>query len=876
MSDALTDRYAVERPLGQGGTGRVWLARHRRLALPVAVKVVDVGVSAHLVHQLQVELRLTAALDHPNIVPVLDQGLLTEAAAQALSSRPGAPWLALGYVAGGDLHRERGRWDWPRAHALALQLLDALAHAHGRGILHLDVKPSNVLADADAPADAPRWLLADFSISATLRDARPQGGSPGFVAPEQLDPRLAPVGPWSDLYGLGATLRQLLADPAGLPPGPAAWLADLLSPAPRRRLTAADARAALLALGPPGAPGALAPRRPEGPVEATATAGVPLASSPVASPVAPTTPLPAPLPATWRTQAHDRRAGPPLALVGLRPPPPVGRDDLLDAAWSALVASAAGGPPEVLALVGPPAADAAAVARAVAARAIECGVHPVVVATLGDDTEVESLAAVVRRGGDGPPLAALRRGSGPRPWLVVLLDADRGPAGEALAAEVLASGAPVTLLTTAHAWSGPGRQLAVGPLPTESARRLLREHFGLGAVFTWSLLERHGPWPGPLVAAVRRAWADERLVETYDGHELVDGVDRAGVDTGPIDELLDRARTLVGDGEFAAAEHALAEHEARAPAADRASLLVRASLRARLLWQLHRTDEAAAAAAVAVALAPEGERDDDVAEALRICGVASLDRGRPDAEGLLERSVAAARTRGRRARARFHLGNVWVRRGAPADVARGLEIYALALPDADGYPGLQADLHMQLAAGLRELRDLDGAMRHLLAAEGIRPDYAPVLNLRAVLLRDQGRHEEAVAACRRACAAYESVGRTPYHPLFCEGLSHWALARPAEARAAFAVGLERAAMGARVAAEGALHAVSIAPALALGDTVGAAAHVAGAMTALRGRGEGDLDVLHLLADALTLAGERAPHLVPAIAELEAEQRALAG
>lgn len=635
----LTERYDVERFLAAGGMGRVWLARHQRTTLPVAIKVVHPVLSAEGLARMQAEVHLAATLDHPHIVPVLDQGVLTEVEAARLDAHPGTPWVAFGYVPGGDLSAEVGRWGWPRARALACQLLDAHAHAHGHGVLHLDVKPSNLLAEAGGPADAPRWLLADFSVARAVRDAAGGGGgTPGFMAPEQLAPQRVPVGPWSDLFGLGVTLSHLLAESTSLPFGVAEWLQDLTSPSPRDRLTAADARSALPA--PDGLPRAVA-------------VPVRLAPGDVA-PTAPPTAAPQParwlpgtltpragitLPATWRVPGPARRPAAPVGLSGKRPLPPIGREALLDQAWAALSAVSGADRPSVLVWVGPPEAALGAVAAQLVASATAVGVYPVLRATLGGDTALPTLPELARGlHPDLPVLDALLARTGPRPWLLVLEDADVSPAGLALVRRLLAVPTPALVVVTVREgadWAEVGTRVDAGPLEPAAAARLLHEHFGIGRISARQLLARHGPWPLPLAEAVRRTWVEERWVERHDGYELVEPP-AASPDghAAPID-LIERARGHVGRREYAEAEDLLVRY----PVTGRTEQLAHHSLRARLHWELRNVEQALAHAEHALALAEPGARDDDVAEAWRIR--ATSGSGRPGGTAGSRRRVPA-------------------------------------------------------------------------------------------------------------------------------------------------------------------------------------------------------------------------------------------
>lgn len=185
--------------IGKGGLGEVWLARDDVRGTVVA-KVLSSGASPELGALLDREARVAAALQHPAIVRVHGSGHDGERA-----------WLVMEHVAGGDARRLRGASSDEVARAL-LPLVDALEHAHAKGVVHRDIKASNVLLDAGG-----RALLSDFGLAALLSPGAPGepvgGGSKGSMSPQQLDGE-AP-NPADDVYGLGALLYDLLA---GQPP----------------------------------------------------------------------------------------------------------------------------------------------------------------------------------------------------------------------------------------------------------------------------------------------------------------------------------------------------------------------------------------------------------------------------------------------------------------------------------------------------------------------------------------------------------------------------------------------------------------------------------------------------------------------------------
>ncbi|WP_067833048.1 serine/threonine-protein kinase [Actinomadura kijaniata] len=197
----LGGRYRLRDRIGDGGMGTVWAAVDETLRRDVAVKEVRIpeGLAPEarrrLVERARREARAASLVDHPNVVTVHDVVVEDD-----------RPWIVMELVGGDSLARmveARGPWRPEHVAHLGLKLLDALEAAHARGVVHRDVKPSNVLIDRD------RVVLTDFGIAGIDGDVGLTGtgeftGSPGFTAPEVL--REQPAGPASDLWALGATL----------------------------------------------------------------------------------------------------------------------------------------------------------------------------------------------------------------------------------------------------------------------------------------------------------------------------------------------------------------------------------------------------------------------------------------------------------------------------------------------------------------------------------------------------------------------------------------------------------------------------------------------------------------------------------------------
>ncbi|NOY81212.1 MAG: serine/threonine protein kinase [Kiritimatiellaeota bacterium] len=203
----------IERSLGAGSSGSVFLARHHVLEVPVALKVLAPTVAARdpeYRERFLREARTAAELRHPNVVRVLDWG-----------EENGRLYLAMEYVEGGtvaDLLGERGHLTVPEALTVARDVARALVAAGSRGIVHRDVNPKNIIRSAAGP-----FKLADLGLARHVertRNGKPvtreaRGlGTPYYMPPEQIRDARA-VDARADIYALGATLYHMLT---GLPP----------------------------------------------------------------------------------------------------------------------------------------------------------------------------------------------------------------------------------------------------------------------------------------------------------------------------------------------------------------------------------------------------------------------------------------------------------------------------------------------------------------------------------------------------------------------------------------------------------------------------------------------------------------------------------
>ncbi|HEU4583432.1 MAG TPA: protein kinase [Polyangiaceae bacterium] len=200
----LADRFAIDRAIGSGGMGSVFLARDRRDGRPVAIKLMS--AAGEDLTRFRREARVLAELSHPGIVRYVAHG-------EAGPERQ--PFLAMELLEGEDLRQRLKRQGLtiPEAFQLIQKVAEALAFAHGRGVIHRDIKPSNIFLVGGDPG---RVKLLDFGVArAPLRSEQSTAtgvvlGTAGYMAPEQvLGSR--DTSPAADVFSLGCVLFECLA-----------------------------------------------------------------------------------------------------------------------------------------------------------------------------------------------------------------------------------------------------------------------------------------------------------------------------------------------------------------------------------------------------------------------------------------------------------------------------------------------------------------------------------------------------------------------------------------------------------------------------------------------------------------------------------------
>ena len=203
LGQLILGTYALVDELGQGGMSVVFKAKHKMTEQEVALKILPPELAAHsqVKSRFLEEARALAALDHPNIVHLYNFG-----------QENGSFVLAMQYVQGRTWERmilEAKRLDWKTTCRISIDVLKALEYAHGRGVVHRDMKPSNVLVRAsDSAATVMDFGIAKMTTSTKLTATGQTMGTVRYMSPEQV--RGQEVDLRTDIYSLGATMYESL------------------------------------------------------------------------------------------------------------------------------------------------------------------------------------------------------------------------------------------------------------------------------------------------------------------------------------------------------------------------------------------------------------------------------------------------------------------------------------------------------------------------------------------------------------------------------------------------------------------------------------------------------------------------------------------
>jgi serine/threonine protein kinase len=200
--------YLIDSVIGRGGMSVVFKAKHARLSMPVALKVLAPELSSDDTFRERFlrEAQIAAAIDHPNVIPIHDMGLHEDSL-----------YIVMRFVAGGDLKTllsDSGPLDAQQALTILTPVALALDAAHAHGLVHRDVKPANILIQRTAAGAVEHVYLTDFGIaksasfSGGLTGAGASIGTVGYMAPEQMEGR--EVTAQTDVYALAVTFYECL------------------------------------------------------------------------------------------------------------------------------------------------------------------------------------------------------------------------------------------------------------------------------------------------------------------------------------------------------------------------------------------------------------------------------------------------------------------------------------------------------------------------------------------------------------------------------------------------------------------------------------------------------------------------------------------
>jgi serine/threonine protein kinase len=206
------DGYRILQLIGQGTFGTVYRAREAASDRDLAIKIArhEVALSTELTSRFYRECRLNQLLNHPGIVPIEKHGQTPEGLLYIVMPFCEGPTLAAWMA------QQAQPIDWRIAVEMMLQISRAVGHGHSLGVIHRDLKPTNIMVESK-PAMGPTYKILDFGLACSLEDSMLQTGScvvlgtPLYMSPEQIDTRLGPISPSTDVFTLGVLLYESLA-----------------------------------------------------------------------------------------------------------------------------------------------------------------------------------------------------------------------------------------------------------------------------------------------------------------------------------------------------------------------------------------------------------------------------------------------------------------------------------------------------------------------------------------------------------------------------------------------------------------------------------------------------------------------------------------
>lgn len=224
LHDLIADRYKIEKIIGQGGMGAIYLAMDMKLERPVAIKMMLSPDEINDNKRFQLESKTVAGFSDPHTVRLFDYGITAE----------GYQYQVMEYLQGKNIDqfiKAHGPIPPSLAKKITIQVCGSLAEAHRKQIIHRDIKPSNIML-IETPEHGIQSKLLDFGLvrtenhDPTLTKTNTVLGSPMYMSPEQIDSQTNPINMKTDIYSLGLTIYTMIT---GKPPFTASNLSGILA-----------------------------------------------------------------------------------------------------------------------------------------------------------------------------------------------------------------------------------------------------------------------------------------------------------------------------------------------------------------------------------------------------------------------------------------------------------------------------------------------------------------------------------------------------------------------------------------------------------------------------------------------------------------------